>query len=59
MTATTRNATAVSYTQLDVYKGQALGQIDAKSTVVFVMNHRSNMDYVLITWLVSNRAQIS
>ena len=23
------------------------------------MNHRSNMDYVLITWLVSNRAQIS
>ncbi len=37
----------------------ALGQIDARSTVVFVMNHRSNMDYVLITWLVSNRAQIS
>ena len=37
----------------------ALGQIDAKATVVFVMNHRSNMDYVLITWLVSNRAQIS
>ncbi len=37
----------------------ALAQIDPKATVVFVMNHRSNMDYVLITWLVANRAQVS
>ncbi len=37
----------------------ALGQIDPRATVVFVMNHRSNMDYVLITWLVANRASIS
>ena len=37
----------------------ALGQIDPRATVVFVMNHRSNMDYVLITWLVANRAQVS
>ena len=37
----------------------ALAQIDPRATVVFVMNHRSNMDYVLITWLVANRAQIS
>jgi glycerol-3-phosphate O-acyltransferase len=37
----------------------ALAQIDPKATVVFVMNHRSNMDYVLVTWLVANRSAIS
>ena len=37
----------------------ALARIDPKATVVFVMNHRSNMDYVLITWLVANRSSIS
>ena len=37
----------------------ALAHIDPKATVVFVMNHRSNMDYILITWLVANRASIS
>lgn len=36
-----------------------LGHIDPKATVIFVMNHRSNMDYVLITWLVANRSAIS
>ena len=38
---------------------RALSQIDPGATVVFVMNHRSNMDYVLVTWLVANRASIS
>lgn len=38
---------------------QALGAIDPRATVVFVMNHRSNMDYVLITWLVANRTTLS
>jgi glycerol-3-phosphate O-acyltransferase len=37
----------------------ALASIDPKATVVFVMNHRSNMDYVLVTWLVSDRSAIS
>ena len=37
----------------------ALRQIDPKATVIFVMNHRSNMDYVLVTWLVAGRASIS
>jgi glycerol-3-phosphate O-acyltransferase len=37
----------------------ALASFDPKSTVIFVMNHRSNMDYVLITWLVANRSAIS
>ena len=38
---------------------QALHEIDPKATVVFVMNHRSNMDYVLVTWLVSERSAVS
>lgn len=38
---------------------QALREIDPKATVVFVMNHRSNMDYVLVTWLVADRSAVS
>lgn len=37
----------------------ALVSIDPRATVIFVVNHRSNMDYVLITWLVANRSAIS
>lgn len=37
----------------------ALARIAPEATVVFVMNHRSNMDYVLVTWLVAGRASIS
>lgn len=36
-----------------------LSGIDRNATVVFVMNHRSNMDYVLVTWLVADRSAIS
>ena len=38
---------------------QALGHLDPKSTVIFVMNHRSNLDYVLVTWLVADRSAVS
>lgn len=38
---------------------EALSRIDPKATVIFVMNHRSNMDYVFITWLVSTRTTLS
>ncbi|MEM8802937.1 MAG: 1-acyl-sn-glycerol-3-phosphate acyltransferase, partial [Pseudomonadota bacterium] len=37
----------------------ALNEIDPDAAVVFVMNHRSNMDYVLVTWLVSQRSALS
>ena len=33
--------------------------IDRKATVVFVMNHRSNMDYVLVTHLAAERTSLS
>ncbi|MCU0902529.1 MAG: 1-acyl-sn-glycerol-3-phosphate acyltransferase [Tabrizicola sp.] len=38
---------------------QALGKLDPKAAVVFVMNHRSNVDYVLVTWLVADRSAVS
>jgi len=33
--------------------------IDPAATVIFVINHRSNMDYVLVTWLVADRSALS
>jgi len=33
--------------------------LDRDATVVFVMNHRSNMDYVLVTWLAAERSALS
>ena len=36
-----------------------LSGLDPKATVVFVMNHRSNMDYVLVTYLAAQRSALS
>jgi glycerol-3-phosphate O-acyltransferase len=38
---------------------EQLRQIDPQSTVVFVMNHRSNMDYLLVTYLAANQVTLS
>ncbi len=37
----------------------SLVNINPKDTVVFVINHRSNMDYVLVTWLAAQRTNLS
>lgn len=37
----------------------ALEGIDREATVIFVMNHRSNMDYVLVTYLAASRSALS
>ncbi len=37
----------------------ALREVDPDATVVFVINHRSNMDYVLVTYLASASAALS
>ncbi|WP_377191257.1 1-acyl-sn-glycerol-3-phosphate acyltransferase [Ruegeria meonggei] len=37
----------------------ALKGIDPEATVVFVMNHRSNMDYVLVTYLAARQSALS
>ncbi len=36
-----------------------LRRLDPESTVVFVMNHRSNMDYILVSYLAAERAALS
>ncbi len=36
-----------------------LANVDPKSTVVFVMNHRSNMDYVLVAFLAAEQVALS
>jgi glycerol-3-phosphate O-acyltransferase len=37
----------------------AIAAVNPKSTVVFVMNHRSNMDYVLVAFLAAERVALS
>ena len=37
----------------------SLRNVDENATIVFVMNHRSNMDYVLVTWLAAERSALS
>jgi len=37
----------------------AIEAIDPEATVIFVMNHRSNMDYVLVTYLAAERSALS
>lgn len=37
----------------------ALAAVPPNSTVVFLMNHRSNMDYVLVAYLASDRTALS
>ena len=38
---------------------EGLSRVDPKATVVFVMNHRSNMDYVLVAYLAATRTALS
>ncbi len=41
------------------YDAGELAKIDPKSSVVFVMNHRSNMDYVVVSFLAMKQTAIS
>lgn len=38
---------------------QAMQTVDPDSAVIFVINHRSNMDYVLVTYMVSTASALS
>ena len=38
---------------------EALSRIDRRSTIIFVMNHRSNMDYLLVAFLAAERTTLS
>ena len=41
------------------YDDNLLANINPDSSVVFVMNHRSNMDYVLVSFLVAEKTALS
>lgn len=41
------------------FDNHALETVDPKATVVFVMNHRSNMDYILVSFLAAERTALS
>lgn len=41
------------------FDSEKIARIDKNSTVVFVMNHRSNMDYILVAFLAMERTTLS
>ncbi len=41
------------------YDGGELKKISADASVVFVMNHRSNMDYILVSFLAAEKTALS
>jgi len=54
-----RISTALYRVRLGAFDEQALYQVPPDASVVFVINHRSNMDYVLVTYLVSESSALS
>ena len=47
------------WVRVGVVNNEELASIDPDSSVVFVMNHRSNMDYILVSFLVAERTALS
>jgi glycerol-3-phosphate O-acyltransferase len=45
--------------RIGLVEDQQFENIDPDSTVVFVMNHRSNMDYILVAFLAAEKAALS
>lgn len=45
--------------RLGVFEREALAEADQNATIVFVMNHRSNVDYLLVTYLASESSALS
>ncbi|MEX3009274.1 1-acyl-sn-glycerol-3-phosphate acyltransferase [Hoeflea sp. TYP-13] len=52
-------STATYRVRLGYSDSEALSKVPPDSSVVFVMNHRSNMDYVLVTYLASASTALS
>jgi glycerol-3-phosphate O-acyltransferase len=52
-------ATALYRVRLGFADSSALEKVDRNASIVFVMNHRSNMDYVLVTYLASTSTALS
>ena len=54
-----RSAQLLYRVRLGFADDEGLTSIDPMSTVVFVMNHRSNMDYVLVAYLAASHTALS
>ncbi len=54
-----RVAQALYRVRLGYADDAGLSGIDPNASVVFIMNHRSNMDYVLVAYLAAGRAALS
>lgn len=52
-------STAMYRVRMGHFDDKAFKAIDPRATIVFVMNHRSNMDYVLVTYLAAERSALS
>jgi glycerol-3-phosphate O-acyltransferase len=59
----TRATKRLSRFLFDVHFAEArpgsLAEIPSEATIIYVMNHRSNMDYVLVTYLAASRSALS
>ncbi|UCD86755.1 MAG: 1-acyl-sn-glycerol-3-phosphate acyltransferase [Desulfobacterales bacterium] len=47
------------WVRVDRVDTEQLASIDPDSTVVFIVNHRSNMDYILVSFLVAEQTALS
>ena len=54
-----RVAQALYRVRLGFVDAEGLAAMDPEATVVFVMNHRSNMDYILAGYLAADQAALS
>lgn len=52
-------STSLYRVRLGTFEEVALYKVPPDASVVFVINHRSNMDYVLVTYLVSESSALS
>ncbi|MEL6883710.1 MAG: 1-acyl-sn-glycerol-3-phosphate acyltransferase [Pseudomonadota bacterium] len=52
-------ATALYDVRTGLNNDQQIQSVDPDATVIFVMNHRSNMDYVLVTYLAARASALS
>ncbi len=52
-------STTLYRVRLGRHDDAALARIDPEATLIFVMNHRSNMDYVLVTYLAAQQSALS
>ena len=54
-----RTARALYRVRVGFSDEEGLSRVDPKASVVFVMNHRSNMDYILVAYLAATRTALS